>query len=908
MAHPSVDWAHIVDAGWDIVLASSAWPDIANARTTCKSWKRDVDRCLQRLHLRDPTPDSLGRLGSTFLCLSTVKITAVKEGIARLENVELKGAFGRLGALGLRSKVPGGAPLAVGQLQILRTAGPALTRLSLRACDVVSWKGLETCHRLVQLDVIHCRLSSEAALGFTSALASLSRLAALDVRCCGAAARRRAGSGAGGGNGQQPSAPLSLEGLGAGAPRLTSLRLVAPLSDVRLRRLLEVELRGMPNLLELELEVQGCRVSSGGHREHPPPAGQTQGPARELETIIPAVAAAAPLLTSLRIKGHSMLGDRDLEALAPLCHLRRLQLDLPPLDPDAQAHRLLQAFGGAAAAAAAATADGSDRHPSDVLTCAGVCALLRVAPQLEELSLAHAEWSPAGLRALGASTSLRQLRLHGVSDLPKEYTLCAFLHGLRSLPHLVELDLSDCTSLSDWGLALLGRRAASLAHLSVRGCGGGGLVSDVGVGALAPLMRRLKHLDLSFLDGLTDRGIARLMQSPAPALQTLSISYCERVTDAGVQAIAAACPALRHLSLDHCVGVGAAGASALRGARELRRVSAEGCPSILAALSGTPAARPKRCRATALAGGRPNETPQDQLERRRRESAEVETRVHLVDTEEEFVQVLEDAGDKLVVVEVQQEGVCQTGIDDPEPEIHWKLDAEKAREQQLAKCTAVKHVIQRTARECPDVSFVAIETDGSTERDALVRKLGVQVLPTLQFYRNGKLLWEHKGVGQMEAGVGEGVMYYGDAGAGGVQPSSVVAEITSKAKLQEFLSASTDPNVLQVLNVSLTSAGPCIKVFPAVVALSRSFQGYATFARLLGDQNGDTRELLQSLNIVEVPTFIFFRSGKEVGRHVGSSRGDLIGQILQQQAAVGLSPPAPPVTAKRSRAVGRGRK
>ncbi len=52
-------------------------------------------------------------------------------------------------------------------------------------------------------------------------------------------------------------------------------------------------------------------------------------------------------------------------------------------------------------------------------------------------------------------------------------------------------------------------------------------------------------------------------------------------------------------------------------------------------------------------------------------------------------------------------------------------------------------------------------------------------------------------------------------------------------------------------------AGPCVR--PQVVALSRSFQGFASFARLLGDQNGETRELLRELNIIEVPTFIFFR-------------------------------------------------
>ena len=46
---------------------------------------------------------------------------------------------------------------------------------------------------------------------------------------------------------------------------------------------------------------------------------------------------------------------------------------------------------------------------------------------------------------------------------------------------------------------------------------------------------------------------------------------------------------------------------------------------------------------------------------------------------------------------------------------------------------------------------------------------------------------------------------------------------------------------------------------------------------------------------LQVPTFLFFRNGKEAGRHVGSSRGDLIGQILQQQSAFGIPPPPPQV-------------
>jgi hypothetical protein len=44
-----------------------------------------------------------------------------------------------------------------------------------------------------------------------------------------------------------------------------------------------------------------------------------------------------------------------------------------------------------------------------------------------------------------------------------------------------------------------------------------------------------------------------------------------------------------------------------------------------------------------------------------------------------------------------------------------------------AKCMGVKHEVQRIARECPDVMFVRVETDGSAEPEALVKRLGVRV-------------------------------------------------------------------------------------------------------------------------------------------------------------------------------------
>jgi hypothetical protein len=61
------------------------------------------------------------------------------------------------------------------------------------------------------------------------------------------------------------------------------------------------------------------------------------------------------------------------------------------------------------------------------------------------------------------------------------------------------------------------------------------------------------------------------------------------------------------------------------------------------------------------------------------------------------------AGNQLIVLEVESTEVCQTGFE--EVEHHWKEDKEEA----LIPCRKLKHVLQRTARDSPDVRFVTLE-------------------------------------------------------------------------------------------------------------------------------------------------------------------------------------------------------
>lgn len=72
--------------------------------------------------------------------------------------------------------------------------------------------------------------------------------------------------------------------------------------------------------------------------------------------------------------------------------------------------------------------------------------------------------------------------------------------------------------------------------------------------------------------------------------------------------------------------------------------------------------------------------------------------------EAEFHHQLETAGDKLIVLEVESESVCQGGPED-EPEFLWKVD----KEASMAPCRGIKHSLQRIARECPDVKFLSMQ-------------------------------------------------------------------------------------------------------------------------------------------------------------------------------------------------------
>lgn len=59
-------------------------------------------------------------------------------------------------------------------------------------------------------------------------------------------------------------------------------------------------------------------------------------------------------------------------------------------------------------------------------------------------------------------------------------------------------------------------------------------------------------------------------------------------------------------------------------------------------------------------------------------------------------------------MEVSSDVVCETGLEE-EAELHWKHEQKQKKAEMDEVCSEIKHVFQRTARECKDVKFFAID-------------------------------------------------------------------------------------------------------------------------------------------------------------------------------------------------------
>uniref|UniRef100_A0A0D9WYR4 Thioredoxin domain-containing protein n=1 Tax=Leersia perrieri TaxID=77586 RepID=A0A0D9WYR4_9ORYZ len=181
------------------------------------------------------------------------------------------------------------------------------------------------------------------------------------------------------------------------------------------------------------------------------------------------------------------------------------------------------------------------------------------------------------------------------------------------------------------------------------------------------------------------------------------------------------------------------------------------------------------------------------------------------------------------------------------------------------------------SRTCGDVDFLLVMGDESDATRSLCAREGIESVPHFSFYKSSEKIHEEEGIGPDQ--LAGDVLYYGDH-------HSAVVQLHSRDDVERLLAdhrgdGEDGKGKLVVLDVGLKRCGPCVKVYPTVVKLSRSMAETTVFARMNGDENDSCMEFLRDMDVVEVPTFLFIRDGEIVGRYVGSGRGELVGEILR---------------------------
>ncbi|KAM1936292.1 hypothetical protein ACFX15_013583 [Malus domestica] len=148
-------------------------------------------------------------------------------------------------------------------------------------------------------------------------------------------------------------------------------------------------------------------------------------------------------------------------------------------------------------------------------------------------------------------------------------------HLVKNCKHIVDLNISGCKNLSDKSLQLIAQNYPELQLLNLTRCvkltdsglqqilHGCPSLHSLNLYALSSftdeaykkisLLSHLKFLDLCGAQNLSDEGVACIAR--CKGLLSLNLTWCVRVTDVGVIAVAQGCTFLEFLSLFGIVGV-----------------------------------------------------------------------------------------------------------------------------------------------------------------------------------------------------------------------------------------------------------------------------------------------------------------------------------------------------------------
>ncbi|KDR11567.1 F-box protein SKP2A-like [Zootermopsis nevadensis] len=143
------------------------------------------------------------------------------------------------------------------------------------------------------------------------------------------------------------------------------------------------------------------------------------------------------------------------------------------------------------------------------------------------------------LEGIGPLQELRSLRLKKGQNLTAS-GLSTFLHR-PAMACIVDLNLSECSSLDDHGLEGIANRCVQLRNLSLCWCWE---VTDAGIMILVTHCSELRVLDLLGVIHITGTGYFELVPSHLPHLERLNLEQCSYMCGKYLEELVAAVPEL----------------------------------------------------------------------------------------------------------------------------------------------------------------------------------------------------------------------------------------------------------------------------------------------------------------------------------------------------------------------------
>jgi F-box/leucine-rich repeat protein 2/20 len=140
-----------------------------------------------------------------------------------------------------------------------------------------------------------------------------------------------------------------------------------------------------------------------------------------------------------------------------------------------------------------------------------------------------------------------------------EVGLHAMIDRFRSV---TRVDAGPCSDMTAHGLALMAQKCPKLVSFAAWGKD----MTDSKLAALTASCTNLRRLDVAMRLNVAGAKFASFVPDGFPNLSMISLSTCDKVTDAGMASVAKGCPNINKIDLFYCSSITDAGLSVLVGA------------------------------------------------------------------------------------------------------------------------------------------------------------------------------------------------------------------------------------------------------------------------------------------------------------------------------------------------------